>query len=242
MRLTALLFSMVVWTGFACAASTGRADAPRELVVVVKAQVLPSRGGKPAGGHFQAALGRALAAATGRRARLLELPRNRLAAALEAGDGDILCGYLPAWMPGEVDWSRAFIPVTDVVVSSNRVPALRAIEELKGKRIGTVLGFRYPDFEQALGADFARDDGPSESISLQKMMAGRFDYAITTAATVHTQTVRGVLPPNAHVLVVREIKTMCAVSRRGHVTPAEVNAAIDAIERSGELEKLLRTR
>lgn len=242
MRLFALSLAILACFCHAAAAGADAPAAPRELVVITKAQIFPTKGPKPAGEHFQRSLGRALAAASGRPVRFLELPRNRLVAALEAGDGDILCGYLPAWMPGALDWSRAFIPVTDVVVSSDRVPALRAIGELKGKRIGTVLGFRYPDFEQALGAGFVRDDGPSESLSMQKMIAGRFDYVIATMATVHTQTERGVLAPNANVLVVRDFKTMCAISRRGHVTPAELNAAIDTIERSGELERLLRTR
>lgn len=242
MRLFAVSLMLLACASHAADAGAGRKGPPRELVVVTKVQVFPSQVRRPAGEHFQKSLGRALATAAGRPVRFLELPRNRMTAALEAGDGDILCGYLPAWMPGELDWSKAFIPVTDVVVSSERVPALRAIVELKGKRIGTVLGFRYPDFEQALGADFVRDDGPSESLSMQKMIAGRFDYVIATMATVHTQTERGVLSPNANVLVVRDFKTMCAISRRGHVTPAELNAAIEVIERNGELERLLRTR
>ncbi len=241
MRLFALLLFFVAWTGHA-AAGPEQPSAPRELVVITKAQVFPATGSKPAGEHFQTSLGRALATAMGRPVRFLELPRNRIVAALVAGDGDILCGYLPQWMPGALDWSRAFIPETDVVVSSKRVPALRAIGDLKGKRIGTVLGFRYPDLEQALAGDFVRDDGPSESLSLKKMIAGRFDYVITTRATVNTQTARGTLPPDAHVFVIKEFRTMCAISRRGHATAAELNAAIDAIEHSGELDKLLRLR
>jgi polar amino acid transport system substrate-binding protein len=241
MRLFALSLVLLACTSHA-AAGADRKEPPRELVVVTKVQVFPTQVRRPAGEHFQKSLGRALAVAAGRPVRFLELPRNRMTAALEAGDGDLLCGYLPAWLPGALDWSKGFIPVTDVVVSSDRVPALHAIAELKGKRIGTVLGFRYPDFEQALGAGFVRDDGPSESLSLQKMIAGRFDYVIATMATVHSQTERGVLPPSANVLVVRDFKTMCAISRRGHVTPAELNAAIDIIERNGELERLLRTR
>jgi ABC-type amino acid transport substrate-binding protein len=240
MRCFAVFLLLLACTGYA--AGAGGKPPPRELVVVTKVQVFPTQVRRPVGEHFQKSLGRALATAAGRPVRYLELPRNRMTAALEAGDGDILCGYLPAWLPGALDWSKPFIPVTDVVVSSDRVPALHAIGELKGRRVGTVLGFRYPDFEQALGAGFVRDDGPSESVSMQKMVAGRFDYVIATMATVHTQTERGVLAPNANVLVVKDFKTMCAISRRGHVTPAELNAAIDIIERSGELERLLRTR
>ncbi|MES2295853.1 MAG: hypothetical protein V4582_02370 [Pseudomonadota bacterium] len=224
------------------AAEAERADSARELVVLHKTQTAAAKLGQPNEQHFQTLLGRALAEAMGRPVRYLSLPRNRLVGALEAGEGDILCGYIPQWLPGAIDWSRGFIPVTDVVLASPRVVAPRTLEDLRGKRIGTVLGFHYPDFESALGADFRRDDGPSESMSMKKMMAGRFEYVITTKVATDTQIRRGLLPRNVHVLVTREFRTMCAVSRRGRVTVAELDAAIDGIERNGSFEKLQSAR
>ncbi len=226
---------------FAVPAAHAAAVPARELVVIHKTQIVAGIAPK-SDEHFQTSLGHALAEAMGRPVRFLGLPRKRLASALEAGEGDIVCGYLPEWLPGAFDWSRGFIPVGDVVVSAPGVAPPHAIEDLRGKRVGTVLGFRYPDFDTVLGKDFVRDDGLSESRSLQKMLAGRFDHVITTRITVNNQIRSGALPRNVHVLVTKDFLTMCAVSRHGHVTTADVNAAIDAIERNGTVDKLQRSR
>jgi polar amino acid transport system substrate-binding protein len=220
----------------------GRSGPARELVVVHKNQVVAGNITQPPSDHFQTILGRALAQAMGRPVRFLGLPRNRMVSALEAGDGDILCGYLPEWLPGEMDWSRSFIPETDVVVSAPHAAAPKSIADLRGQRIGTVLGYRYPDFDRVLGKDFLRDDGPSESMSMKKMMTGRFDHVITTKIAVDNQIRHGALPHNVHVFVTRDFRTMCAVSRRGHVGVAELNAAIDKLERSGKLAGLQEKR
>ena len=193
-------------------------------------------------GRFPTMLGKALARQMRRPVSFVTLPRKRMIAALEAGEADVLCGYTPAWISGAVDWSRAFIPLSEVLVSSGRVPAPHALAELKGKAIGTVLGFSYPEVEQVLGADFVRDDGPASDSSLRKLDAGRYDYLLTTQNMISPLIRNGTMPAGYHVLVIKETKTMCAVTRSGHVKVAELNAAIDAIEKTGELARLLQQR
>src|SRR5205814_2429709 len=36
------------------------------------------------------------------------LPRKRISMALESGQGDLLCLYLPQSLPGRVQWTQAF--------------------------------------------------------------------------------------------------------------------------------------
>jgi len=212
-----------------------------ELRFVVKNEDLPMP--NPAAvQRFQELLGTALAHSMGRKVRFIGLPRKRMAAALEAGEGDILCGYTPDWMPGTLEWSHAFIPVGDVLLSSGHVPAPTRIEELKGKRIGTVLGFSYPDVEKKLGAEFLRDDAPSSPLSLRKWQLGRSDYVLAPRASADKMIASGAMPPGAHILPVNEIKTMCAVPPHGNVSLKELNGAIDALEKSGEMARLLRAR
>lgn len=214
---------------------------PGELRFVVKNEDLPVS--NPAAvQRFQELLGTALAHNLGRKVRFIGLPRKRMAAALAAGEGDVLCGYTPDWMPGALEWSHPFIPVGDVLLSSASVPAPAHIEELKGKRIGTVLGFSYPDVEKKLGGDFLRDDAPSSPLSLRKWQLGRSDYVLAPRATVDKMIAAGGLPPGAHLLPVNEIKTMCAVPPHGNVSLKELNGAIDALEKSGEMARLLKAR
>jgi len=191
---------------------------------------------------FQEGLGAALARQMGRQVEYLQLPRKRLAPALENGEGDIACSYTPDWLPGAVNWSRPFIPISDVVLSSPRVPAPASLEDLRGGRIGTVLGFSYPQLEQTLGADFVRDDAPTTQLSMRKWLIGRFDYIVAAGVDVEKQAAQRTLPAGSHVLPVFEVQDMCAISRSGRVSLAELNAAIDALEKSGELARLLKLR
>ena len=222
-------------------ASHAGEGAQQELRFVRKSDELP-RPPPDARPRFQEALGAALARQIGRKVRYISLPRKRMVPALENGEGDILCGYVPAWMPGALEWSKPFIPVSDVLLSSPRVPAPARIEELRGVRIGTVLGFHYPEVEKKLGADFVRDDAPSSILSMLKWQSGRFDHVISPAPSVDKLAAKGLLPKGYHALVVNEIKTMCAIPPHGNLRIGELNAAIDAIEKSGELTSLLKLR
>jgi len=223
-----------------CAGQAAAASRP-ELRFVLKNEELPSTR-SDAVPRFQQALGTALARQLGRKVRFISLPRKRMVAALEEDKGDILCGYTPEWMPGGLEWGHPFIPVSDVVLSSARVPAPARIEDLRGKRIGTVLGFHYPDMEKGLGADFVRDDAPTIVLSLRKWQLGRFDYVLMPRAVVDKQADKGALPAGYHLMVVNEIKTMCAVPPHGHVAIGDVNAAIDTLEKSGEMARILHLR
>ena len=74
-------------------------------------------------------------------------------------------------------------------------------------------------------------------------MAGRtLDYFLATGVTVERQFASGELAAGFNQLVISEEKTGCAIARRGTLSVAEVNAAIDAIEKSGELARLLLLR
>jgi ABC-type amino acid transport substrate-binding protein len=191
---------------------------------------------------FQDKLGAALARQLGRRVQYVKLPRNRVMAALENGDGDILCSYLPEWLPGEVDWTHAFIPISEVVVSSPRVQPPATVEDLRGKRLGTVLGFRYPELEKTLGQNYIRDDAPSSALSVRKWLAGRFDYMVVGRSVLDKQIALGTMPHGYHVLTVYEVTTKCAVSRKSTISVADFNNALDALDKAGELPKILKLR
>lgn len=191
---------------------------------------------------FQDTLGAALARLLGRRVEYVKLSRNRVMAALENGDGDVLCSYLPAWLPGDVDWTRAFIPISEVVVSSPRVQPPATVADLRGKRLGMVLGFRYPELEKTLGQDYLRDDAPSSALSVRKWLAGRFDYLVVPRTVVDRQIGKGAMPPGYHILTVYEVKAGCAVSRKSRISVADFNSAIEALEKTGELPKMLKLR
>lgn len=184
-------------------------------------------------------LGLALAARLKRQAVFVGLPRKRIALALEQGKADLICLYVPAWLPGHFQWSRPFFPMTEVVVSDTTVPRPASLADLAGQRIATVLGYYHPELEQVLGRGFVREDGPSNASNLRKMAAGRLHHVVTQQLTLDYQQRMGerlaIYPP----LPVKAYQAQCAVSERGQVGVAELNRAIAQIVKEGGIAHIV---
>ncbi|MFZ6863961.1 substrate-binding periplasmic protein [Undibacterium sp. Ji67W] len=190
---------------------------------------------------FQIDLGELLAERTHREAVFVTRPRKRLANALEMNEADILCGYLPEWLPGNFDWSIGFVDISDVLVTTLRVPAPSTLEDIAGLPVGTTMGFTYPEIEKILGNRFVRDDGPGAEANLRKLAAGRFNYAIVSMATLNYHRRINDLHLIIHPpLTVSKFKSQCALSKTGNVKLSDINKVILDIQRDGSLEKLLK--
>jgi polar amino acid transport system substrate-binding protein len=185
-------------------------------------------------------IGQALAKASGRHARFLTLPRQRMVSALETGKADVICGYIPEWINGEFHWSQPFLPTVEVLLTSAASERPRKLADVSGQMIGTVLGYRHPELERALGAGFLRDDGPTTEASLRKLSVGRMRHAVTSEYIYHYRLKQRDPPITVHEpLVIKRYMTQCAVSPKGKVTVAEVNAAITQLMRNGTVSEIL---
>lgn len=183
-------------------------------------------------------IGMALAARLGRQAVFLGLPRKRIGLALEQGKADLICMYIPQWLPGNFHWSQPFFPQREVVVTDTAVPRPATLADLKGQTIATVLGYFHPELERALGPGFVREDGPSSSANLRKLAAGRLHHVVTQQSTLdyHQKTGQrlAVYPP----LLVKAYMTQCAVSPQGQVGVAAINQAIARLVKDGEAARI----
>jgi polar amino acid transport system substrate-binding protein len=185
-------------------------------------------------------IGAELARRLGRRPVYLSLPRKRLARALEQGQGDVLCAYMPEWLGGAFDWSTPFIPVAEVLITDIRAPAPHAIEDVADQPVGSVLGFQHPEMTETLGEHFVRDDAPSTEANLRKLAAGRIRHALIGRSMIAWRLKHGDPPLHLHPpLHVKSYLTQCAVSRNGHVRVADVNRAIAAMLKDGVVDTIL---
>lgn len=242
LAVTLLATSLAAATVQASPTASVPGNTPVTIRYVHKVEDAPGKTPSSRRSGFQQAMAAAFGRQLNRPVKLMPLPRKRMMGALEAAEGDIVCGYSPAWFNGAVDWTRPFIPTSEVLIASRRVPAPASLEDVRGKIVGTVLGFNYPQVQRRLGAGFVRDDAPSLELTLRKWQGGRFDYFLATGVTVERQFASGELAAGFNQLVISEEKTGCAIARQGTLRVAEVNAAIDAIEKSGELARLLLLR
>lgn len=173
--------------------------------------------------------------------RFISLPRKRIARALEDGQADVLCSYVPEWLDGKYHWSQPFIPIVEVLVADKSVERPRDVAELAGKTIGTVLGYSHPEMVEILGDQFVRADAPNTEANLRKLAAGRVKYALVGRSFLdwHISKVDPALqlhPP----LVVKSYMGQCAVSPKGRARVAEVDRAIALMIKDGTIEAVTR--
>jgi ABC-type amino acid transport substrate-binding protein len=184
-------------------------------------------------------LAQALARKLNRTLEVQVLPRKRIAQALGTGQGDLLCLYLPEWLPGRFQWTQPFFPQTELLVTARVAPQPQSLGDLAGQPIGTVLGYSYPELEAALGTRFRRSDVSSNVINLRKLAAGRIPH-VATIKTFYDYQLRKGERLNAHPpLVIKQYLTRCALSPKSSVALAEVDHAIAQLVSEGTVGKIL---
>ncbi|MGL4605809.1 MAG: substrate-binding periplasmic protein [Iodobacter sp.] len=197
------------------------------------------RGDQLAGGIYYD-LGHALAEQMGRTPKFVILPRKRLVHAITSGDADLICNYLPVWLPGDFDWSLPFIPNAELLISDLRFSKPSALAGFSHERIGTVLGYVYAELDQALAGGFIRDDAPTMRHNLLKMTAGRIHHLVINQFELEYQQRQGIFKTPLHpYTVLRSFAGQCAVSRAGQVTVGQVNQAINALQAKHALRRLM---
>lgn len=231
----------VICTLLFCWLAMGLAQAGQLKVLVTTSVDMPMadiRDGKLLGGvHLD--LGKALAQKLHRELVIEVLPRKRLALALESGRADILCTYQPEWLEGRHQWTQAFFPQSELLVSSASVARPHSPADVRGQAVGTVLGFAYPEMDQALGSDFIRSDATSAVANLQKFQLGRVRHMIVDKAFFEYQLRQGAKFDAHPPLVLKQQLTRCALSMRSAVPLAEVEAAINELVHEGAINHIL---
>jgi ABC-type amino acid transport substrate-binding protein len=233
MKAISVLFSALLATASAPAA---------ELVVLVDTSTeMPLAdidGGRLRGGiHHD--LAQALARKLNRQLVTQVLPRKRIAMALASGQGDLLCLYLPQWLPGRYQWTQPFFPQTELLVSALNAPLPQDLLDLADRPIGTVLGYSYPELEVALGMHFRRADVRSNAINLRKLAAGRIAHVATIKIFYDYQLRQGEKLRAHPPLAIKQYLTRCALSPNSSVTLAEVDNAISELVSEGAIARIL---
>ncbi|QLG88591.1 transporter substrate-binding domain-containing protein [Chitinibacter bivalviorum] len=108
------------------------------------------------------------------------IPRKRLDAMMQSPKWQGIVPWAnPSWFGDEQQsrfiWSSTLFMDADLVVSNQPIN-FAGPESLYGKRLGGILGHRYIELEQDIAAGkIIRDDAPSQSNNLKKLMTQRVD-------------------------------------------------------------------
>jgi ABC-type amino acid transport substrate-binding protein len=228
----------------AAPAAARAAEAPPPLVVLIDGSVQMPQAriheGQVVEGlqhDIAVELGRRL----GRALRFRIVPRRRVGPLLVAGEeADLICTYLPAWLPEPLQWSKPFLDDGELLITARRRAAPARLQDVAGQRIGTIAGFAYAEVAAVLGAGFLRDDGPSLESLLRKLALGRVDHALVGRASFEYLLRRGEVPIALHTpLVVAHWRTACALSPNASLPLTELDAALAALQADGSLARIV---
>lgn len=202
----------------------------------------PVRGPEVLTGGLLKDFGDSLARELAMQPRYLTLPRKRVEGALLEGQADLLCDLRPEWLDSKAwMWSETVFSNNMIVVSRITTPPLARVQDLAGERVGTVLGYRYPEVERQMGTlEFRRDDASSDDINTNKLLNDRFRYMMSNSLYYDYQRKvhpRGALL-NPAVFTIRPFDTYCALPPNGRLDIVRVNRAILALRRRGDMQKI----
>lgn len=172
--------------------------------------------------------------------RFVSLPSKRVSVALEEGQIDGVCYVQPEWIDGDYHWSQPFIPNSGVIASRSGTPVVHRLEELAGVPVGTVIGYRYPDLENALGERFVREDAPTMESNIRKLMVGRIAYAVVESITLSyhmkTQTAAALRSDIEY----DRFQARCAFSRKSRLPFLELDHAINSLIQDGSMREIFQ--
>lgn len=174
--------------------------------------------------------------------RYLPMPRKRVEAAVAGGQADMVCDLRPEWVDRpNWQWSVKVFTNNMIVAHLDGTRPIRKLRELRDQRIGTILGYHYPELETALGTHFARDEAANDNVNLDKLLRKRFEYVMTNALFFEFQ--RKTHPYRWKLgkehFEVFEFDTYCGAAPGARIDMVNVNRAIVALRKRGELQAIM---
>ena len=168
--------------------------------------------------------------------------RTRTQPLLAEDHVDANCYMNPAWLTehdASYRWSVPFMTLRTALVAAADAPKV-GLADLRGERIGTVLGFQYPEAaEQFANGELIRDDARTENQVLEKLDAGRNRYAIATETSV--DWFNKDRPACCHLQVIErlmEFPVHCLVRDDSDAHAQEIINVLEEMERDGEFEEI----
>jgi hypothetical protein len=182
--------------------------------------------------------GQALAAKLGREAHFLLLPRKRIAMALESGQADLLCLYLPPALPGKFNWTRGFFPVSEVVVTDTACRSRAGCAICAASRwlrcSAITIPNSMPRWARILCAMMALRHRPIY-VKWRPAVCTMLLLSRVRLIIISVGDKLSVYSP----LVVKNYKVQCAVSPQAQVAVGAVNQAIDQLIKEGSMNKII---
>ena len=186
-----------------------------------------------------------LATQVGMPAEFHVLPRARVQNAMDHGEVDIRCHVSPSWLPnlsGDYSWSVPLLVQRDLLIGRRDSPTSVNLAGLPRQSIGTVRGYNYPTLQPLFDSDrLTREDARNQEQVLEKLLAGRYHYAVSNQWTLDWFNQR-LLPDRQlqSVALVHEQTVGCYVRNDPKVPVQRILNTLLQMKTSGEINDIIR--
>ena len=186
-----------------------------------------------------------LARQVGMSAQFHVLARARVQNAMERGEVDVRCYAAQSWLPnqsGDYIWSIPLWSQRDLLISREAQPPHVDPARLPRQSVGTVLGYTYPTLQPLFDADhLQRDDARNQEQVLEKLLAGRYRYAVSNQWTLDWFNQRLLPGQQLHaVTVLQEQHVGCYVRNAPQVPVQRILRTMLRMKMSGEIDEIIR--
>ena len=172
------------------------------------------------------------------------LPRARVQSAMEHGEIDVRCYAAQSWLPnqsGDYIWSIPLWVQPDVLLSRPDPLTSADPAHLTRQSIGTVRGYIYPTLQPLFDSDhLQREDARNQEQVLEKLLAGRYRYAVSNRWTMDWFNQR-LLPEQQlqSVAVLQEQRVGCYVRNDPKVPVQRILRTLLRMKMSGEIDDII---
>lgn len=186
-----------------------------------------------------------LATQVGMPAEFHVLPRARVQNAMDHGEVDIRCHVSQSWLPnlsGDYIWSVPLVVQRDLLIGLRDSPTSVNLADLPRQSIGTVRGYSYPTLQPLFDADrMHREDARNQEQVLEKLLAGRYRYAVSNQWTLDWFNQR-LLPDRQlqSVALVHEQTVGCYMRNDPKVPVQRILDTLLQMKMSGEIDDIIR--
>ncbi|AZC17380.1 MULTISPECIES: substrate-binding periplasmic protein [Pseudomonas] len=199
---------------------------------------------RPSGGILYDTMD-SLARHLGLRAEFHVLARARVQKAMAQGEVDVRCYAAPAWLPApsaDYLWSAPLFRQRNLLVSTSPIPAIVKLGDLPRQHIGTVLSYTYAPLQPLFDANLLiRDDARNEQQVLQKLVVGRYRYAIASQWTLDWFNKTQASDNPLHgVALVQDQAVGCYVRNDPAVPGEQILGTLRQMKESGEIDAIVQ--
>ncbi|MDH4570989.1 amino acid ABC transporter substrate-binding protein [Pseudomonas sp. BN414] len=196
-------------------------------------------------GGFILHLGERIAKDLSIKVSFVETPNKRIEESLKNGRIHLICNSNPEWMvdASAYHWSPSLFEEEDALLQHRDSPRIASLADLKGKVLGTSLGFAYsmPLMEAFANKDVERKDVRDLDTRLNLLSHKRLDAIIDMRrALAYELAVRPDAPLVFSPWIVERYQLHCAYSGQLPIPAEQLDAALQRLRDSGEIESLLQ--